>query len=67
VKIEGKGSRVLGSDNRTRGDENGKRKGERSVGMADTKVCQRCTEIFGTGELLSSVHRRVCISGETIT
>ncbi len=25
-------------------------------GMADTKVCQGCAEVLGTGELLSSIH-----------
>ena len=54
--MEDKGSRVLGSGNRTRGDENGRRKGERSVGMADTKVCQRYAEILGIGQLLLPIY-----------
>jgi len=54
--MKGKGSRVLGSSNRTRGDEDGRRKGERSIGVTDTKVCQRCVEILGIGQLLLPIH-----------
>ena len=30
--------------------------GERGFGMADTKVCQRCPEVFGIGKLLPLIH-----------
>ncbi len=35
--------------------------------MTDTKVCQRYSEILRTGELLSSVYRRICNGGKAIT
>ena len=56
MQIESKGSRVLGSSDRTRRDKDGRRKGKRSIGMADTKVCQRCAEVLGIGELLLLIH-----------
>ena len=54
--MKGKESRVLGSGNRTRRDEDRRRKGKKSVGMADTKVCQRCAEILGIGQLLLPIY-----------
>ena len=67
VRVEGKRGRVLGSSNRTARNKNGGGKSKRCFGMADTKVCQRYAKILGTGELLSSVYRRVCNSGKTVT
>ena len=44
-----------------------KEKVKRSLGVADAKMCQRCSEVLGTGKLLSPVHRRICNSGKAIT
>ena len=46
----------FGSGNRTRRNKDGRRVGERSIKMANIKVCQRCTEIPRIGELLSPVY-----------
>ena len=59
--------RVFRSSNRTRGDKDRKRKIKRSFGMADTKVCQGCSEILRAGKLLLPVYRRVCNGGKAIT
>ena len=56
MQIEGKGGRVLRSSNRTRGDKDGEGEGEGSIGVADTKVCQRCTKVLRIGELLSLIY-----------
>ena len=54
--MEGEGGRVLRSDNRTRGNKDGEREGERSIGVADTKVCQRYTKVLRIGKILSLIH-----------
>ncbi len=54
--MEGERSRVFRSSNRTRGDKNERREGERCFGLANTKVCQGCTEVLRIGELLLLIH-----------
>ena len=54
--MKGKGGRVLRSSNRTRGDKDGKGEGERSIGVANTEVCQRCTKVLRIGELLLLIY-----------
>jgi len=57
MKLEkDKGSRILGSSNRTRGDQNGRREDERGFGLADSERSQKCTEILRIGKLLLSIH-----------
>ena len=64
--MEGERSRVFRSGNRTGKDKARERKGKRSLGVADTKMYQRCSEVLGTGQLLSLVHRRFCNGGKAI-
>ena len=59
--MEGEGSRILRSSNWARGDKNGRREGERCIGLANTKVCQRCTKVPRIGELLLLIHRGLYI------
>ena len=54
--MKGEGGRVFRGDNRTRGDKNGEREGERSIGVANTEVCQRYTKVLRIGKLLSLIH-----------
>ena len=67
MQIESEGSRVFRSSNRTGRNKDGGEKGKRSLGIADTEMCQRRAEVLGTGQLLSPVHRRVCNGGKAIT
>ena len=66
MQIESKEGGVFRGSNRTGGDKDGEGEGKRSFGMADTKVCQRRSEILRTGELLLLVYRRVCNDSKTI-
>ena len=54
--MEDERSRVFGSSNQTRGNKDGRREGEWSVGMADAEVCKRCAEILRVSQLLSLIH-----------
>ena len=54
--MEGEGGRVFRSCYRTRWDKDERGKDERGVRLANTKVCQGCTEVLGIGELLLSIH-----------
>jgi len=51
--VESIGDGILGSSNRTRGNQNGRRKG---IGLANSKRSSRYTEVFGISELLLSVY-----------
>jgi len=64
VQIEGKEGRISRSSNNIRGDKDGEGKGERSIRVADTKVCQRHTKVLRVGELLSLIYRELCINSE---
>ena len=64
MQIEGEGGRVSRGSNRTRRDKDGEGKGERSIRVADTKVCQRCTKVLRVGELLSLIYQELCINSE---
>ena len=65
--MKGERSRVFRSGNRTGRDKDGKGEGKRSLGVADTEICQRCAEISGIGKLLSLIHRRICNGGKATT
>ena len=54
--MEGERGRIFRSSDRSRVNQDRGRKGKRSAGMANTQVCQRCTEILRIGKLLSSIH-----------
>ena len=56
TQMEDEGGRIFRSDNRTRRDKDREREGERSIGVADTEVCQRCTKVLGVGKLLSPIY-----------
>ena len=56
MQIEGEGGGIFRSSNRTRGDKDGEGEGERSIGVADTEVCQRCTKVLRVGELLLLIY-----------
>jgi len=54
--VKGKGSRILGSSNWAGRNQDGGGKGEGSIGMADTEVCQKCAEILRIGKLLLPIY-----------
>jgi len=66
VQVEGKESRVFRSSNQARGYKDRGRKGERCFGLADTEVCQGCSEVLEIGKLLLSIHSGLCIHNKTI-
>ena len=65
--MKGKGGGIFRGSNKTGENKDGEGEGKKSFGMADTKVCQRCSKILRTGKLLSLVHRRICNGGKAIT
>ena len=67
MQIEGERGRVFRSGNRTGRDKDGEGKSKRSLGVADTEMCQRCSEIPGIGKLLPLIHRRICNGGKATT
>ena len=54
--MKGERSWVFGSSNRTRRNKDGRREGERYLGLADSKVCQGCSKVLGIGKLLSLIY-----------
>ena len=48
--------RIFGSGDRAGGNQDRRREGERNIGVADTQVCQRYTEVLRIGKLLSPIH-----------
>ena len=62
--MESEGGGVFRGSNRTGGDKYEEREGKRCVGIADAKVCQRCTKVLRVGELLSLIYRELCINSE---
>ena len=67
MQIEGARDRIFGSDDRAKRNSDGKREGKESIGLANTPVCQRCSEVPKVGKLLSPIHPGLCIDSETIT
>ena len=65
--MEGKGSGVLRGSDWTRRDKDGGRKSKRGLGMANAKISEEHTKILRTGELLSSVYRRICNGSKAAT
>ena len=65
--MEGERGGVFSDSNRTVGDKDGERESKRSLGVANTEMCQRRSEVPRTGQLLSPVHKRVCNSGKATT
>ena len=49
-------SRIFGGGNWTKRNKDGGRESKKSVRMANTEVCQRCTKILGIGELLLLIY-----------
>ena len=54
--MKGEGNRILGGSDWARRNQDGGRKGEGSIGMANTEVCQRGTEILRIGKLLPPIY-----------
>ena len=54
--MEGKGSRISRSDNRSREYKNGERESEGSTRLANTKMCQGYPKVFGISKLLPLIH-----------
>ena len=44
-----------------------KEKSKRSLGVADTEVCQGRAKILRAGQLLLLVYRRICNGGKALT
>ena len=65
--MKSKGGRVSRDSNRTGENKDEERESKRGFGIANTKVCQRRSEILRTGKLLLLVYRRVCKDGKAIT
>ena len=54
--MEGVGSRVFRSSDGTGGNKDGGRKGEESVRLANTKICQGYIKILEIGKLLLLIY-----------
>ena len=52
VYVEGQRSRIFGSNNRGRQNENGEEKDIGSNRVAGAKECEGCAKVFGTSKLL---------------
>ena len=65
--MEGERSRILRSSDWTGRNKDGEGKGKRSIGLANTKVCQECSEVLGIGELLLLIHLGLYNYSQTIT
>ena len=65
--MEGEGGRIFESSNWTRRNKNGEGEGKRSLGVADTEMCQGCSKIPGIGKLLLLIHRGICNCGKAAT
>ena len=59
-------SKIFRSGNWTRRNKDRERKGERYIGLANTKVYQGYTKVLRIGELLLLIHSRLCIHSKTI-
>ena len=59
--------KVFRGSNRTGGNKDGGRKSKRGFGIANTKIGEGRTKILRTGELLSSVYRRICNGSKAAT
>ena len=66
MKVEGQESRIFGSSNWTRWNQDKERKGEGNIVLANTKVCQRYLKVFRIGKLLLSIYSRLCIYSQTV-
>ena len=65
--MEGERSRIFRSSDWTGRNKDGGGKGERSIGLANTKVCQECSEVLGIGKLLLLIHLGLYNYSQTIT
>jgi len=61
VQVESKRGSISRSSNWARRYKDGEEEDKMCIGMANTEMCQRCTEVFRIGELLLSIHSRLCI------
>ena len=60
-------SRIFRSDDRARGNKDGKGKGKEGIRIANIKICQRCPKVLRIGELLLLIHIMLYIYSKTIT
>ena len=67
MQIEGERGGVFRGSNRTGGDKDGEGESKRSLGVADTEICQRRSEVLEAGQLLLPVHKRICNGGKALT
>ena len=58
--MESKKGTIFESSNGGRKSGNGRKKGIRSVEVADTTMCQRCQEILRVSKLLLMLCERLC-------
>ena len=65
--MKGSEGRILRSGDRSRGNKDGEREDEESIGVANTKVCQRCSEVLRIGKLLLPIHTELYVYSQTIT
>ena len=65
--MEGQESRVSKSGDRARRDQGRREEGKKSIGLADTQVCQGCAEVPRIGKLLSLIHQGLHIHSYAIT
>jgi len=61
VQVESERDRISRSGDWTGRYKDGGGEGKRYIGMANTEVCQRHTEVFKIGELLLSIYSRLCV------
>jgi len=67
MQVKGSKSRVSRSSNKSRENKDGRGEGERSFGLANTKVCQGCSKASWIGKLLLLIHTELCAHSKTIT
>ena len=67
MQVKSERGRVFGSSNWAREHKDRGRKDEGCFGLANTKVCQGCSEVLGIDKLLLSIYSGLCIYYKTIT
>jgi len=65
--MKGEESRILRGSSWTGENKNGRRKGEGSIGLANSKESQRHSKVFRLSQLLPTIYKRFHVYSQTIT
>ena len=66
MQVKSEKSRILGSSDKIRGNQDRTRKDERSIGLAPSKRSQKHTKVFRTSQLLLAAHWRFYVYSQTV-